>query len=87
LCSKFPNIFIKLFKEFSVILRVSLLGNKLNQSFFKLCGNGLQLAEGGAFGAPTCQAISNIYSEPKVSLTTTDLLLARCCYRMFVFHS
>src|SRR5690554_2772301 len=27
--------------------------------------NVLQLAEGGAFGAPTCQAKINVYSEPK----------------------
>jgi hypothetical protein len=27
--------------------------------------NGLQLAEGGAFEAPSCQATTNVYSEPK----------------------
>jgi len=30
-----------------------------------MSGNVLQLAEGGAFGAPTCQATTNVYSEPK----------------------
>jgi len=30
-----------------------------------LAGNVLQLAEGGAFGAPTHQATANVYSEPK----------------------
>ena len=34
-------------------------------SSFRLAGNVLQLAEGGAFGVPIFQATINVYSEPK----------------------
>jgi hypothetical protein len=47
-----------LFKLISVTLKASASLNILlfMSAIFKVAGNVLQLAEGGAFGAPTCQA-------------------------------
>jgi len=43
--------------------------------------NGLQLAEGGAFGAPTCQVAINFIKSRKVSANTNAPLWTRCCYK------
>jgi hypothetical protein len=56
---------------------------------FTLDANVLRLAEGGAFGAPTCQATTNVYSEPKsfcphVSPAFGKLLLAPVVFTRFM---
>jgi hypothetical protein len=41
-------------------LKIQAFGKKLMQ-ILKYTRNVLQLAEGGAFGAPACQATTNVY--------------------------
>jgi len=43
--------------------------------------NGLQLLEGGDFGALYCQPSTNFDRSTKLDLTTEPPLLGRCCVR------
>jgi len=52
-----------------------------------VAGNGLQLPEGGDFGAIHCQPSRNFDKSTKLDLTTEPPLLGRCCYRAFFFPS
>jgi len=42
--------------------------------------NGLQLREGGDYGALHCQPSINFERKTKLDLTTEPPLLGRCCY-------
>ena len=45
-----------------------------------LAYNGLQLPEGGDFGALHCQPAQKFDRSTKLDLTTEPPLLGRCCY-------
>jgi len=59
--------------------------------FVTLAHNGLQLPEGGDFGAIHCQPSTNFDWSTKLDLTPEPPLLGRCCYVLpflsFVFVS
>src|SRR5690606_8415023 len=46
---------------------------------FRVSANGLQLPEGGDFGALHCQPSTNFDRSIKLDLTTEPPLLGRCC--------
>jgi len=48
--------------------------------------NVLQLAEGGAFEAPSVKLRLKFIRNRKVSATTNAPLLARCCYKLAFFQ-
>jgi hypothetical protein len=50
---------------------------------FELAPNGLQLPEGGDFGAIHCQPSTNFERRTKLDLTTEPPLLGSCCYKRF----
>ena len=48
--------------------------------------DGLQLPEGGDFGAIHGQLSTNVDRSTKLELTTEPPLLGRCCYAQLFFH-
>jgi len=46
---------------------------------WQIASNGLQLPEGGVFGALHCQPSRNFDRSTELDLTTEPPLLGRCC--------